>query len=207
MADAIKKEIRAYGVRALLSRHPAIRRLKRKNIPTRHGNKHWSSSWLIMDFFSKQGLRSDAHVMEIGCGWGMAGIYCAKNHGVRVTSVDVDPEVFPFLLLHAEVNKVKISPWRKSYAQLRQKDFEEVDVIIGADICFWDNMVDPLKRIIRRALRAGMKGIVLADPGRSPFEEMAQYFVDHCGGELLDWESKRPRPIRGRLLLIQDSTS
>jgi hypothetical protein len=68
-------------------------------------------------------------------------------------------------------------------------------------------MVDPLKRVIRRALRAGMKGIVLADPGRSPFEEMARYFVDKWGGELLDWGSKRPRPIHGRLLLIQGAGS
>ena len=207
MTNVSKKEIRAFGIRALLSRHPAVRQLKRKNIPSCHGNKPWSSSWLIMDFFSKQGLRADAHVMEIGCGWGLAGIYCAKNHGVRVTSVDIDPDVFPFLNLHAEVNKVKISLWRKSYAQLIEKDFKDIDVVIGADICFWDNMVEPLKRVVRSALRAGMKGIVLSDPGRSPFEKMAQYFVDKWGGELLDWNTRRPRTIHGRLLLLQSSGS
>ena len=143
-------------------------------------------------------------ICMIGAGYvGLVTGTCLADFGNEVTCVDVDPDVFPFLLLHAEVNKVKLNPWRKSYAQLGQNDLEDVDVIIGADICFWDKMVNPLKTVIRRALRAGTKGIVLADPGRSPFEEMAQYFVDRWGGELLDWESKRPRPIQGRLLLIQ----
>ena len=101
MSNNQKKEIRAYGVRVLLSHHPEIRRLKRHNHPTNHGNKFWTSSWLLMDYFKKNGLEQETRVLEIGCGWGLAGIYCAKKHGAVVTGVDVDSEVLPFSRLHA----------------------------------------------------------------------------------------------------------
>ena len=47
--------------------------------------------------------------MEIGCGWGLLGIYCAKKYDSRVISVDLDAEVFPYLELHTRVNDVEIS--------------------------------------------------------------------------------------------------
>ncbi|NIR16386.1 MAG: methyltransferase, partial [Desulfobacterales bacterium] len=79
-----KKEIRAFGLRVLLSHHPEVRKLKRDNIPSHHGNKFWTSSWLLMDYFKRRGLPKRSHVMDVGCGWGLAGIYCAKNHGAVV---------------------------------------------------------------------------------------------------------------------------
>ena len=57
--------------------------------------------------------------MEVGCGWGLLGIYCAKKYGARVTGVDIDSEVFPYLNLHAEINQVEISTLKKGYDGLR----------------------------------------------------------------------------------------
>ena len=79
---------------------------------------------------------------------------------------------------------------------------KDVDVLIGADICFWDEMVDPLNRLIKRALKAGVKLILIADPVRSPFEELAEHFTGIQGGEVMDWSVKRPRKIRGQILKI-----
>jgi predicted nicotinamide N-methyase len=140
--------------------------------------------------------------MEIGCGWGLLGIYCAKKYGARVTSVDVDPEVFPFLRLHAKVNEVEISTMKKGFDGLRTKHLQQVDVLIGADICFWETMARPLKNLILRALRAGVQQVLISDPGRSPFEEVGEYFVNKRGGEILDWTSQRPRRSEGRILKI-----
>lgn len=202
MAAKIKKEIQAYGIKVLLSRHPEIRRLKRDNIPTNHGNKFWTSSWLLMDYFKRRGLSEGSRVMEIGCGWGLAGIYCAKKHGALVTGVDIDQDVSPFLNLHAKINKVDITFIKKGFDGLRGRHLRDIDILIGSDICFWDNMTDSLKRLIIRAQRAGVKLVLISDPIRSPFEELCKYFVDKKEGEVLDWDIKRPRVIRGQILEI-----
>ena len=108
MNSPSKKEIRAHGVRLLLSRHPEIRRLKRTHSPVLHGNKLWTSSWLLMDYLDRRRLPGKVHLMEACCGWGLAGIYCAKKHGAIVTGMDKDADVFPYLQLHARLNRVNI---------------------------------------------------------------------------------------------------
>ncbi|MFC1867661.1 methyltransferase [Thermodesulfobacteriota bacterium] len=202
MVDKTKKEIRAYGIKVLLSRHPAIRRLKRDNIPTSHGNKFWTSSWLLMDYFKRRGLAEGSRVMEIGCGWGLAGVYCAKKHGAAVTGVDIDPDVLPFARVHADINNVDIRFIKKGFDGLRVKDLRNVDILIGADICFWDEMVDSLRRLIRRAIRSGVRLVLIADPVRSSFEDLGEYFEDKDQGEVLEWSVKRPRPITGQILKV-----
>jgi predicted nicotinamide N-methyase len=141
--------------------------------------------------------------MEVGCGWGLAGIYCALKHRARVTGVDIDPDVFPFFELHAEINGVDVNARYQSFGGLTQAHLKGIDVILGADICFWDNMVLPLKRLLGRALRANVKLILIADPGREPFETLGEYAAKKGYGEVKDWTARRPRKIRGRILIIQ----
>ena len=140
--------------------------------------------------------------MEIGCGWGLAGIYCAKEHSAIVTGTDIDPDVFPFLNLHAELNRVKIDVMKKGFDKITMKLLEDTDIMIGADICFWDDMVQHLRRLIKRALRSGTKLILIADPVRSPFEKLGEYCIERLGGEVLDWSVNRPRHIQGQILRI-----
>ena len=141
--------------------------------------------------------------MEIGCGWGLAGIYCAKKYNASVTGVDIDPEVFPFLNLHADINKVKIKTLRRSYSGLTAEHLNGTDVLIGADICFWDKQVEQLKRLIVRALRQGVGLVLIADPGRPTFDKLGEYFQKKYDGKILDWTSRRPRTITGYLLKIE----
>ena len=140
--------------------------------------------------------------MEVGCGWGLAGIYCAKKHRARVTGVDIDADVLPFSRLHADINNVNVTFMKKGFNELRLRELAEVDVLLGADICFWDNMIDPLRRLINRAKRAGVKLVLIADPVRSPFEELCEYFVGRRGGELLHWSVQSPREILGQILKV-----
>ena len=202
MKKSAKKEIKAHGVRLLLSRHPEIRKLKRQHYPAFHGNKHWSASWLLMDFLGHKGLPKKAHLMEVGCGWGLAGIYCAKKHGAIVTGVDRDPDVFPYLRLHADINREKISTLKSDLRKIKKRDLKKTDVMIGADICFWDNMVDPLRKLIQKALKNGVKQVLVADPGRPTFEKIVDYFCKRGVGKVYDWDTRRPRPIAGRILRI-----
>jgi predicted nicotinamide N-methyase len=202
MTRQVKTMIRAHGVRVLLSGHPEIRRLKRLHVSSFHGNRFWNSSWLLMDFFSRRGLPEGTRILDLGCGWGLTGIYCAKKYDAVVTGVDIDPAVFPYLRLHAEINKVQIATMQRNFGGLTGKHLVAFDVLVGADICFWDKLANSLKRLINRAMRAGLQLVMIADPGRPPFEELARYFVEKRGAKLLDWTVRRPRRIQGRILKV-----
>lgn len=102
--------IHTRGITLLRSGHREVRRLKRANhVPSIHGNKVWNSSFLIMDQLTRDrralSLGPDTHLMDIGCGWGPLSIFAAKRLGCRVTAVDADEDVFPYLELHAAINK------------------------------------------------------------------------------------------------------
>jgi predicted nicotinamide N-methyase len=155
-----------------------------------------------MDYLRLRGLPKKARVMDVGCGWGLTGIYCAKNHGAKVTGVDIDSEVFPFLKLHAEINDVQIKTMRRSFQGLTGSHLKNVDILLGADICFWDSMIDPLRKLIRRALRSGVETVLIADPGRTTFDRLGEYFCGEMKGEVLDWEVRRPRRIEGQILRV-----
>lgn len=158
-----------------------------------------------MDYLSRRGLPKKNRVMEIGCGWGLLGMYCAKKFQARVTCVDIDSDVFPFLKLHAEVNNVKIKTMKGAIGGLNRNQLIGIDTIVGADICFWEDMVLALKRLINRALKTGVKKIYIADPGRSTFEELEDYYQNKNLGEALDWRVRHPRPVEGRILKVEVS--
>lgn len=166
---------RAFGLKILNSSHSEIRNLKKQGyIAELHGNKFWNSSFLIMDYLKKNPLKENSRVLEIGCGWGLLGIFCAQNFSAKVTGVDADKNVFPFMQLHAEINGVRIQSEQNSFERLTKKWLSNFDVILGSDICFWDEMSDTLFNLTKRSRQAGVKQIIIADPCRSPFTELAK---------------------------------
>jgi predicted nicotinamide N-methyase len=195
--------IRAYGLRALLAAHPEVRKLKRAVTPSIHGNKSWPSSWLLVDYLSRKPLPKRRRVLELGAGWGLTGIYCARSFDARVTAVDKDPDVFEFLRLQARINGVRIREMPVGFASIGRPHLEKLDVLIGTDICFWDSMVGPLRRVINRALDCGVRLVLIADPGRSPFDKLARGFVRDGRGEVIDWTAKKPKSRWGQILRIE----
>jgi len=187
-----KTERQAFGITVLKAADKRIRKLKKDHEPAIHGNKFWSSSWAIMDYLEHQGMPPKARVMEVGCGWGLAGIYCAKNHGAKVTGLDADPHVFPYLDLHTEINGVEIETMWSKFEKIKKKDLAKQDILIGADICFWDEMTDPVYKMVKKAVRAGVQQVIIADPGRPPFNEMANRCVVELGAEIKEWEVEDP---------------
>ena len=126
----------AYGVKILNANHKEIRRLKREgHVAELHGNKFWNSSFLIMNYLKKNPLKQKVRILEIGCGWGLLGIYCAKEFDARVTGIDADENVLPYLQAHAEINKVEIVGEKVSFQQLTVERLKNYDIILGADIC------------------------------------------------------------------------
>ena len=196
---------RAFGVKVLNSNHKDVRRLKREgHVAEIHGNKFWNSSFLIMNHLRKHPLRKRSRVLEIGCGWGLLGIFCARRFDSRVTGIDADENVLPYMALHADVNHVEIVGAKKTFQQLSVEYLSQFDAVLGADICFWDEMAGMLFNLTNRAAKAGVKQIMIADPCRPPFSELTQRCQNRYGDKAVVEPMWLSRPVRasGEILIV-----
>lgn len=193
----------AYGLYLLTSSHRFVRRLKAYYSPSVHGHKTWRSSYLLMDYFRHHPLPKHARVMEVGCGWGPAGIFCAREFDARVTGVDMDEDVFPFLDVLAALNEVEITPLQKRFEQIKKGDLAGQHTVIGSDICFWDSMTKPLFNLVRRALVAGVKQVVIADPGRPPFHALTERCEERFNTRVERWYALEPTRTEGYVLRVK----
>ena len=74
------QERHAFGLTMLAPSHPEVRRLQHDAVqPSLHGHKVWPSSWVLMDYLQQRGVPPRTRVLELGCGWGLVGIACAKT--------------------------------------------------------------------------------------------------------------------------------
>ena len=196
---------RALGLKILNANHKDIRRLKREGYQAElHGNKFWNSSFLVMDYLRKYPPRRKARILEIGCGWGLLGLYCAKNFDARVTGIDADANVFPYLQLHADLNGVSMKTEKKSFQQLTIQYLKDYDLILGADICFWDEMTGLLMNLINRSRKAGVRQVMIADPCRPPFTDLAQRCQEKFDDvEIVEKFLSRPVRASGEILIVR----
>lgn len=193
-----------YGVNYLLASHPTMRRLRAAGSTQLHGNKNWGAAFLLMDYLQQYPLASGSRVVDVGCGWGLGGIYCAKHVAARVTASDADPAVFPFLQAQAAANKVTIDcqPW--AFEDIPDAELAQSDCLIGSDICFWDDMAEEVYQLIARAVEAGCGQILLSDPGRPPFLAVAEACVSDFYAELLPAQAHSQRHHRGFILRLEN---
>jgi predicted nicotinamide N-methyase len=203
LTASARLETNAHGVTLLHGNHKKIRPLKKKYKPTGHGHKVWPSSWLLIDYLKKTKLVAGKRVMDLGCGWGLTGIYCAKQHRALVTCVDIDDAVEPYVTVMAETNKVQVQYINRGIDQIHRDLLKEVDVIVASDICFTESLIDPLRRLIHRAQKASVKQILISDPGRGPFRDLCDLFVRKKGVEVIDWHIQKPAKVAGEILSIQ----
>ena len=193
----------AYGIYLLESKHRLIRRLKKAYQPSVHGHKTWNASFLLMDYLQHEPLAKRARVLEIGCGWGPGSVFCASRFNARVTALDVDKDVFPFLDVLAALNNVDVTSLSSRFEKLKDEDLARFDVIVGSDICFWDKLVKPLGRLAERALEAGVKRVIITDPGRPTFYEFCDLARRRHDVELQEWYSTEPEYFSGEVVEIR----
>lgn len=199
------KQFERFSIQRMTASHPAMRKLKRDgHVASIHGNKHWPSADLLMDYFEQNPLPKRKRVIDAGCGWGLGGIYCASMFKSKVLGVDADEAVFPYLAAHAALNGVEIEQFNGTFQKVKGKVLKDVYAVIGADICFWDEMVKPLHGLIKRSLEAGAKRVAIADPGRSPFFKLSEKCAKKYGGELLEWQSEEYPELDGFILEIRN---
>mgnify|MGYP000175249892 CR=1 FL=1 len=194
----------AYGIFLLRDSHRLVKALKRRHQPSVHGTRTWGSAYLLMDYLQEHPPAKNRKVMELGCGWGATSVFCAQQFGSKVTAVDLDPAVFPFVDVFAEINSVSLTNKCADFSRLAGPFLGQNPLIIGGDICFWDELVDPVAKMIDRAIDAGVGTIVIGDPERPTFHEMADKVTDKHGGDVLGWRLSGSVKATGALLVIHN---
>lgn len=194
---AVKKSadqvIKYKGVKAFKASHPEIRKLKKANeVPSIHGNKIWDSSFVLMDFLHRWPPGQELAVMDIGCGWGVLSSYLAKAFNADVIGVDADEAVKPFFDFHAVQNGVTLDFCKGTMQSLNKKKLKGIDMLVGADICFWPELYKDWRRLIKRALDAGVEQVYIADPGRSPFWDLVEYCEKNFDADVWSHDIKKP---------------
>ena len=192
----------AYGIYLLRSQHRLIRRLKKRYQPSVHGHKTWNASFLLMDYLDHKPIAKGTKVLEIGCGWGPASVYCASRFKAKVTGLDIDREVFPFLDVLAELNGVKVKRLVSKFENLKTKQLAGFHTIVGSDVCFWDSMVKPLYQLVNRAMKSGTQRFIITDPGRPTFYELADMCSKKFKVKLSEWYAVEPERFEGEIVEI-----
>jgi predicted nicotinamide N-methyase len=198
--------VQAYGIKLLGAKNKLLKELNKNYAPSVHGDQNWLSSFLLIDYLLHKRLLSQRkRVLELGCGWGAASIFCSSHANCRVTGLDMDDNVFPYLEAQAAINDSTVETRKSSFEKLRTRDLKGYRLVIGTDICFWDELMPTLYKLIRRALKAGVKDIVLADPGRSPFHALAEKCSRTMDMGCMEWYSSEPKRFEGYILHIRNS--
>jgi predicted nicotinamide N-methyase len=200
-----KTQTLCHGLRALNSRHRDVRRLRRFYKPSQHGIRVWPTTWLLVDYLRDRGIPEGVRVLDLCCGWGLAGIFCAGRFRAETTGLDIDWDVWPFLRLHADLNDVSIDFSNEDFNDLTIEHASRFDLLIGADACFWEPYVEGLERLVAKALEAGVKLIVLADPGRPTFDRLGECCEEKFGGRYFPWRAEEPYYVRGNIIEINAS--
>lgn len=191
------------GLKVLKSSHPDVRKIKRQQSGhSAHGNKVWRSSFVMLDYLETYPLIKGSSALEIGCGWGLASLYLNKVQGINVKGIDIDPSVKPYFELQNHINGCELSFEVCRFESLSQKTLSNFQYLIGTDICFWDELTEPLFDLIKKARTAGIKKILIADPGRPPFWALAELCADKLGSEVITRRITKPWKSEKYILVI-----
>lgn len=195
--------VRYKKIKAYKASHPDIRSLKRHSeSPSIHGNKVWDSSFVLMDFLTQFPPEQHKVVLDVGCGWGVLSCFVAKHFDAAVIGVDADAAVKPFFEYHEQQNNVDLNFAVATIDALKSKALRNVDVVLGTDICFWPSLDKDWRGLIKRAKKAGVSQILLADPGRSPFWKLVAHCEKQYDAEIWSHDIKKPMKSEKYILEI-----
>jgi len=99
-------------------------------------------------------------------------------------------------------NGVHIATRQGTFADLTPQELAAFDLIVGADICFWEDLVDPLYQLVQHAVAGGVAEILVADPSRPPFDELCVRCEQQGDAEVFTWTTHTPVADTGRILRV-----
>lgn len=198
-----KHYIQHLGLKILKASHPQVQKIKRKqNGHTAHGNKVWRSCYALIDYLETHPVKAQSKVLEIGCGWGVAGMYLTKKQKAMVTGIDIDASVKDYFDLQNYINNCYQDFSQRGFESLSKEELGHYQYIIGSDICFWDELTGPLFQLICDANNVGVTNILIADPGRPPFWQLAELCAEQLKSEVITRRIVEPWKSEKYILVI-----
>ena len=161
------------GLKYYTGRHSTIRSLNhQRSRPTEFGHKIWTTTFVLIDFLSANNFNlKNKSILEVGCGWGLLGLFLAKQYNCDVISTDLDKKVLPIAQAHAELNGLNIKTKVNSFSDISDSDLSATQIITGVEVCYSDIAAAELTKLIARAYAFNVEQVFIADPGRPGFLE------------------------------------
>jgi EEF1A lysine methyltransferase 3 len=140
--------------------------------------KLWEASLLLAYFLGRQPVNPQHHLLEIGAGIGIVGVYAALC-GHRITVTDINDDALLFARANALLNGL-------NDLEIRKLDWSDpgetqrYDVIIGSEVVYDRRSYPLLVDFLRRSLSSD--GVIFLAknaelPAPSFFEELTKCFV------------------------------
>ena len=85
--------------------------------------------------------------------WGLS----EYNQQAYVTGIDIDSSVKPYFELQNSLNRECTKFQERNFESFSQSELEQYNYIMSSDICFWDEMTDPLYDFIQRSIEIELK--------------------------------------------------
>ncbi len=192
------------GLTVIKPNHPAASQIiARNSSPAMPGSRIWPSSYLLVNYLSTQAFSPEQHVLELGCGWGLASAYVKKYFGANVTASDGDHQVLAFQKLLSGANNLNINFKRRSFVELADGNLSHIDIMIGSDICYSPSTSRDLECLFHRLAAQRGSEIILADSGRPAFTALAERLKQYLPLQVFDRNIELPTKFQGKILQIR----
>jgi len=123
----------------------------------------WASGQVLANFmldFDVEGKR----ILELGCGTGLASLLLNKQKQ-DISATDYHPDVEALLQRNADLNGDPSIPFQQASWKDGVSALGRFDLIIGSDVLYEDENVQPLATFIEAHARPSCE-VVIVDPGR-----------------------------------------
>ncbi|GAX20928.1 hypothetical protein FisN_1Lh413 [Fistulifera solaris] len=163
----------------------------------------WPSSLaaaILLRLPASEQLVKDRHILELGCGLGLAGIVTSSS-AKSCCLTDHDEEIIQ-LLKNQNIPNIDVSylEWRD---EDRPNDIPPSDLVIGADIAYYFYLLRPLIDTTKAMLRPDNSAfMVVGQANRESQWDLYHNVRDGCYNQLTD-EREAPWNGETRMLLYQ----
>lgn len=145
-----------------------LEKLSREDVEGTLFLPYWTYLWessigLAKHLSDNRATLSDKRILEIGCGYGLAGIVAAK-FGANVTFTDFEHDALQFARYNSQQNDVSTGAYVQMdwSAPCFQNRF---DVVLGADVIYEEQNWDPIIELLHNLLE--LKGVaIFSEPNR-----------------------------------------
>lgn len=199
-----QRQFYVHGLKALKPNHPEVLALQDcGHLPREFGSRIWRSTYLLVDYLAHHLAEGIERAVELGCGWGLAGLYLQKFRGINVTATDIDHNVLAYQQLLCEHNDTAVESCQSSVRDLCRWNLQTTDLLIGADICYCDDIAAGISDLCGHLANQGGGQLILADSGRRPFQQLCTRLGRRYKTTVTQISLNLPTTVQGQILRVE----